>query len=121
MIQQHAAAMPPETRVITSKEDPFDLTELVDSLEPADEAQAREYRRLLEQAFDNIAEQIANRRRVQLRGFGSFYTQEFQPRTYVGGINPTPVFKPLRLIVKFTPGDPLRELIQEKTGLENIG
>lgn len=100
------------------KTNPFDLSELVESLGPVDRAQAREYRRLFEAGFEKIAEQLGARRDVRLHPFGSFRVEERKARTYTAFGKP--VAKPVRLAVEFTPHKTVKDAMQAATGMEVV-
>jgi DNA-binding protein HU-beta len=86
------------------------LSRLISEKHGLPKAQADE---IVDTVFSGIKDALASQGSISFIGFGRFHVDNREPRV---GRNPSTGSKveiPARKVVKFTPGDPLKKLINE--------
>ena len=71
-------------------------------------------RSILNNLLDIIERNLKKEKRLQIIGFGSFYTKQKPARTAINPNTRKPIQVPEKKLVKFSPGKALREAVNKK-------
>ncbi|PKK88425.1 MAG: integration host factor [Candidatus Wallbacteria bacterium HGW-Wallbacteria-1] len=69
---------------------------------------------ILNNLLDIIERNLKKEKRLQIIGFGSFYTKQKPARTAINPNTRKPIQVPEKKLVKFAPGKALREAVNKK-------
>jgi len=86
------------------------LSRLISEKHGVPRAQADE---IVETLFSGIKDALASQGRIGFVGFGRFHVDTREPRVGRNPSNGDKVDIPARKVVKFTPGEPLKKLINQ--------